>query len=297
VDRIIFGDNQFFGINHMSEEKAAIQAERFRDVGAIIRTLDIARDCGINALMLNTHTKVAEICDHFRKHSASYGDLRLYPSFPYAHKYADLVNEMGIVGAIREAVFSGQSTLQAFGTIARGGLGVFTRDMVTVMKLLVDAELRMFRELNVQAFFLQNIVTDLLLGMHATDVFVEFANYIKEKYKVCPAFNTMNMPRLVDLLLECGVHDPIVCSSINPIGYMMSPDKASYEEAIRSKPFRPLAMSIMASGAVAPKEAIDYVVGLGKVQSIVFGASSPGHIAETKRLIDEAFDRREQEAA
>ena len=36
LDRIIFGDNQFFGINHMSEEKAQAQFERFRNVGDII---------------------------------------------------------------------------------------------------------------------------------------------------------------------------------------------------------------------------------------------------------------------
>ena len=29
IDRIIFGDNQFFGINHMSEEKAQQLAEKF----------------------------------------------------------------------------------------------------------------------------------------------------------------------------------------------------------------------------------------------------------------------------
>ena len=37
VDRIIFGDNQFFGINHMSVEKAQSQAERFKDINAIIK--------------------------------------------------------------------------------------------------------------------------------------------------------------------------------------------------------------------------------------------------------------------
>ena len=29
MDRILFGDNQFFGINHMSEEKARAQAMQF----------------------------------------------------------------------------------------------------------------------------------------------------------------------------------------------------------------------------------------------------------------------------
>ena len=39
MDRILFGDNQFFGVNHMSEEKALSQAMRFKDSKAIIDVL------------------------------------------------------------------------------------------------------------------------------------------------------------------------------------------------------------------------------------------------------------------
>ena len=35
IDQIVFGDNQFFGINHMSQDRAQQQAERFRDLSAI----------------------------------------------------------------------------------------------------------------------------------------------------------------------------------------------------------------------------------------------------------------------
>ena len=115
---------------------------------------------------------------------------------------------------------------------------------------------------------------------------MEFATHIREKHGVEPAFITMNMPKLVDFLLDCGIENPIVCSSINKIGYFMNPDKVSYEETIRTKPFRPIAMSIMASGAVKPKEAIEYVTNQKNIESIVFGASSKANIEETKRFIE-----------
>jgi hypothetical protein len=44
MDRIIFGDNQFFGINHMSEDKAQAQAERFQSLSSIIDVIDCAYD-------------------------------------------------------------------------------------------------------------------------------------------------------------------------------------------------------------------------------------------------------------
>ena len=40
MDRLLFGDNQFFGVNHMSEEKARAQAMRFQDIQAVIEVLD-----------------------------------------------------------------------------------------------------------------------------------------------------------------------------------------------------------------------------------------------------------------
>ncbi len=290
MDRIIFGDNQFFGINHMSEEKAQAQAERFKDIGAIIKVIDAAYDCGIHAFMFNTHDKVAQVCDHFRANPEKYGDLRLYPSMPYAHKYANTVNEKGMIGAISEFVFSGRSAGQAIGTIIRGGMSVINKDMIEVMRLLVDAEMRMFKGLNVRTIFLQNIVTDLLLGIGAKQIFVEFADHVRKTCGVDAGFNTMNMPALVDFLLACGLDNPIVCSSINKIGYFMNPDRDSYEQTIRMKSFRPMAMSILASGAIAPTEAVDYVTSQKNIRAIVFGASSKAHIQETKEMISKRWD-------
>jgi hypothetical protein len=45
-------------------------------------------------------------------------------------------------------------------------------------------------------------------------------------------------------------------------------------------------MSILASGAIAPEEAIEYVCGLKAIESIVFGASTRAHIQRTKELIE-----------
>jgi hypothetical protein len=285
MDRIIFGDNQFFGINHMSEDKAQAQAERFKDVRAIIEVVDAAYDCGIHAFMFNTHDVVADLCDHFRANPERYADLRLYPSMPYAHKYANAVNEKGMIGAINEFVFSGRTAGEALTTLIRGGQGIINRDVIDVMKLLVDAEMRMFKGLNVRAVFLQNIVTDLLLGLQARKIFTGFVSHVRTTYGVDAAFNTMNMPRLVDFLLESGIKNPIVCSSINKTGYLMQPDRETYEIAVRTRPFRPMAMSVLASGAIPPAEAIEYVCRLPNVRSIVFGASSRRNIEETRRMI------------
>ena len=46
-------------------------------------------------------------------------------------------------------------------------------------------------------------------------------------------------------------------------------------------------MSVLASGAISPREAIEYVCKQPRIESIVFGASSRSNIRQTKALIDE----------
>jgi hypothetical protein len=56
---------------------------------------------------------------------------------------------------------------------------------------------------------------------------------------------------------------------------------------IATRRFRPVAMSVLASGAISPREAIEYVCRQPAIKSIVFGASSRANIRQTKALIDE----------
>ena len=69
MDRLLFGDNQFFGINHISEEKARAQAMQFRDTASILKVLDAAYDEGIRTFMCTTHDRFVPIFDHIRAKS------------------------------------------------------------------------------------------------------------------------------------------------------------------------------------------------------------------------------------
>ncbi len=59
------------------------------------------------------------------------------------------------------------------------------------------------------------------------------------------------------------------------------------EETIANRRFRPIAMSVFASGAISPREAVEYVCAQEKIESILFGASSAGNIKHSARLIRE----------
>ena len=61
IDKIVFGDNQFFGINHRSQEKAEEMLKRFSDVHNILKVYDDAFDCGVKAVMLNSNDRAEEM--------------------------------------------------------------------------------------------------------------------------------------------------------------------------------------------------------------------------------------------
>jgi len=287
IDKIVFGDNQFFGINHMSQEKAQQLSEQFFDIKNIYRVYDIAIENGIEAIMLNSNQRASEICEYFKQNKSKYGDLNWYPSIPYPHKYANMVAEKGIFPAISEVLFSNNTAGGVLGMLAKGGTALISKDTIKMMQMLVDVEVKMFKGLKINTIFLQNVITDLLLGYGIKEIFEEYCEYIRKKYHVSPGLITLNLPYCLEKLKEWNIKDVVVCSSINKIGFTMSPSTLAYEEVILnndSSVYQLMAMSTLASGAIPPKEAYDYI-NEQNIQSVVFGASSEKHIAETIELI------------
>lgn len=286
MERILFGDNQFFGINHFSEEKARQQAIKFQDVAAIVDVLHSALNAGVSGFMCTTHDTVGQIANQVRNHPDAWPNFRFYPGMPYAHKYANAVTELGYMGALKKFIPSGGMV----DTLTRGTRAVLGKDIESVMAMLVDAEMKMFDGLETPVIFLQNVVTDLILGLGAYDVFASFANYVARRYNAEAGFFTMNLPKLLAALHSAGVTKPMVCANVNRVGFRMSGGIEGYREATAKYPARVIAMSVLASGGIPLREAIQWVTNEPYVESIVFGASSRANIENTVAMIRE-FDK------
>jgi hypothetical protein len=286
MDRILFGDNQFFAVNHISDEKSMAQSIRFKEDQAIVKTLDYAIDAGINTFMCTTHDRIANICEVIRENPEKYRHFKIFPCMPYAHKYANAVTELGIAGTLKQYVPG-----NFVGSLFKGGVAFLSKDYMAIMELLIDAEMKMFKGIQTPVIFLQNVITDLLLGLKMSEVLVTFHHYVAKKYNAEAGFITMNLPMLLNVLDDAGIKNPIVCSSINKAGFRMSGGKDVYEETLRTRKFRAIAMQVLAGGAVSPREAIEYVCGLPNIESILFGASSRNNINETVSLINK-FDQK-----
>ena len=287
MDRVILGDNQFFAVNHLSDERSRAQAIRFKEDQAILDVLDNAIDCGINTFMCTTHDRIANIIALMKKNPQKYKDFKFHPCMPYAHKYANAVTELGILGTLK-AYIPGNILAVA----SKAGIAFMRKDFPALMELLIDSEMKMFQGMNTPVIFLQNVIVDLLYGLGMEEIFVKYAQYVRKKYNAEPGFITMNMPRLVDMCERLGIENPVICSSINKIGFRMSGSIEEYEEYLKSdRKFRPMAMQCLAAGALKPDEAMEYVTRFPKIESVLFGASSKAHIKQTKELIEQGFNR------
>mgnify|MGYP000146102331 CR=1 FL=1 len=280
MNRILFGDNQFFGVNHVSDEKSRAQAIKFKEDTTILNTIDKAIFHGVNTFMCTTHDRMRQICDLIRERPVQYENFSIYPCLPYAHKYANAVTELGIPGTLKQYVPG-----NFFASLLKGGYAFVLKDHIAMMELLVDAEMKVFKGINTPVIFLQNVITDLLLGLGMKDILKAYHDYVIKKYNAEPGYITMNMPKLLDMLESVHIKNPIICSSINVDGFRMSGGKALYEHTLKTRELRAIAMQVLSGGASSPKEALAYVCSLPNIESILFGASTEANIRETVSLI------------
>ncbi|MBL4746998.1 MAG: hypothetical protein JKY08_11620 [Flavobacteriaceae bacterium] len=280
MDKVIFGDNQFFGVNHKSESKAAAQLNAFQSTDSIYKSLEYVNEIGIKSFMFTTHDRFDPIFERMAKDN-NFKDFKLIPCMPYAHKYANAMVDMGIFKAMGKFI-PGSKIVAA----SKVTMSAFTANPVPLMKLLIDSEMKQLKNNNVDAIFLQNIVVDLLLGLGGEFLLAEFSQYVEHKYNIRAGFITMNYVKLANALVDhLGLDKPLICSGINKIGFRMNPSQQAVEECLALNKTDNIAMSILASGAIKPEEAVNYIAKLPNVKSVLFGASSPKNIKHTNELL------------
>ena len=115
-----------------------------------------------------------------------------------------------------------------------------------------------------------------------------FADHVRDRYDAEPGFITMNLPLLLDALERVGIENPIVCSNINKIGFRMCGGIEAYEEALRDRTCRAIAMSVFASGAIPPERRSSGSAGSRTSRR---SSSAPPARATSARATRELVDR------
>lgn len=282
--RAILGDNQFLGVNHSNQAKAAQLFERFKKPDAILEVIAAAYSAGVRDFMFTTHDRYDLVFDEIRR-SNLFPQMHYTPCIPYAHKYWSRLSTHTLPQV------AGSLALQINRLrMLRGCLSLLTGRLSGLMPLLVDIEMLMCKGLPVRGVFLQNAAFDLLMAIEAYRELEVFADTIERRLKALPGFITMNHPKAVDALCgRIGMVEPWLCANYNLGDFRMHPSKNSVKASFASRRSRNIAMSVFSSGAASPQASLEYVVSKighqGGVDALLFGSSSSRHIEANVRTI------------
>lgn len=274
--KCIFGDNQFLGVNHSNQAKAATLFKKFKNPDNIIDLLGIAYDSGVRDFMFTTHDRYELVFDEIRR-SNLFPGLYFSPCLPYAHKYWNKISQVGFSGMLTSLL----SQINPLNLTREFSKSIFARKN-HLTKLLIDIEILMCKGLPIRGIFLQNLAFDVMLSMDLLNYISSFNEVVVNRLGVIPGFITMNHSLAVTTLCEkVGIDKPWVCANYNIAGFRMHPSKIICESSFASCKSNNIAMSVMSSGNSCPEDSLDYVVKKlkkGEVSSILFGSSSKNNI-------------------
>jgi len=284
LDRIILGQNQFFGVNHISDNRGNETQAFFNNINNVINFLLESLEMGVDALTISTHPLTPLIMDAIRKNKTLKSNLKIYPGIPSTTKILRMTAEMGIPKTLM--YFLSNTTMKEKAKILIGGSkGLINKDIISIFKTLIEVELSIFKGLNVKGVFLTNNINDLLLGLDLGDVFSEYVS-ILEKKDIVPCFNTINLPFFVKKMKEYQIKTLPVMAAANKLGFFVNPSLHEFEDVLIKEDVRLVVMSSLASGQLNPIEAYEYIGGLPNVEAITFGASSKEHIRQNINAIN-----------
>jgi hypothetical protein len=276
--KIILGDNQFFGVNHFDLKKGEKTKNKFDNTSKIGRFIKESHKIGLDGFMINSN----ELGYKLIANSSFEENKEIHYSIPYPHKYANMINESGML-SLGLHVIKNTSIIK---NIFIGFKYLFTRNVKHIIPLILDIEVP--KKLEKGSYvYLQNVITDLLLGIGREDLIIGFINSVTEMgYK--PGIITLN-PILLDKFLVKSnktnlLKDLIVCFNINKEGFNVFPNLQNVEKLIKSKTqYKLMGMSIFASGAGNIPSSIDYIKEL-PLDYVVFGTSKLANVESNMSL-------------
>ena len=284
IDNIILGDNQFWGVNHASQDKGRETGKKFSNVEEIQKMLHLALDNGVTGVMLSTHPMIYDITNVMRRDKRLRGHMNIYVNLPYIIKYVRMASEMGVVQSLKNTL-GGQGRWGSFLFLLKSARGVLTGDYLSLTNRLIDIELAPFHGLKVKAVFLHNALTDLAIGYGIDEVIQSFYDYVDKKYGAIPAFGTLNLSAFDEMLSRASIPPTMIMAAVNKNGFLMNPSRTHCEKTIAETKHTILAMGTLASGSIPPDEAFAYLASLPRLKHVVVGVSTKEHAEQTFGMV------------
>ena len=278
-DNILLGDNPFFGVDHLSNERGR---ERSKDTSFdnAVKVIQESYKFGMREMMVGSRPNMQELFDAITSKTDLLEKINFSPLLPYAQQYVMKTSQKGMVNTLKEVLTSAgiKKDLQF---LVKGGLGFLKQDIETLFKIFIDVELLKFKNVHLNTVFLHPALTDLALSLNMEKIFTTFSEHLHDEYGINAGFCTKNFPMLTTKLSEWNLDSSEIMTSFNECGFMMNPNQNQCERSLESYKGKVIAMNIFAGGYTDLKQAHAYVSSLPKLRDVVVGISSVTHAKET----------------
>jgi hypothetical protein len=274
---LLLGHNQFLGISHISGDQSREREKEFSDVKKIYEIVEKAVDLGYKGMIIETHPRMLDFINYYKKNKTF--DIDFYLQLPYVQGYIQEMNEQGISGLILEIVRRGGIKTTSSILLRNFGNNL-KKDYISMAISFLQLERAPFRDINIKALLLHNVLTDLLLSLKVSSVIEEYSIFVKEKMDLKPGFITLNFELFKKNLEEWHIQPHLVMTPVNPGGYDMNPSTNAVEKALKEYNGEVIAMNILGGGAFSPNSSYQYLKSFSNIRCCVVGASSDEHLRE-----------------
>lgn len=286
-NKIILGDNVFWGVNHHNKELGDILSEKFKEPDAIVSIIEQALENGIEHFMFSSHERVENILNECQKNDLL-KHISILPNIPYIIKYVKKASQDGLPSLINSYV-PNDSFFKKIIFLFQSGRDIALARLNRIIESAIDKELSVYKGFNLPIIFLHNAITDLIIGLGAIDALEVYCDHIRSKYNSMPGFITLNPIILNKSLKIKKIENVCLMSPFNNSGFNMNPSVEKVEQVIEKLDYHFIPMNIFASSAKNPEKSIKYISRFKKISNIIIGTSNPIHIKQNKFYFDKYF--------
>lgn len=285
IDSVLLGDNPFFGVDHLSQERAREKANQSQNLDNMLAVIQYSLKAGAKGMVVSTNPRLKHLIDYITTNSDLIDKINFFPILPYIQGYVLKINEKGMIKTLLEALNPPTGFQNKLKVLTKGGLGALRKDLFELFKVFIDIELARFpNNAKKKTVFLHDVLTDLALSLDLKKVFEVFQNHLNDAYNLEAGLVTKNFPILVSKLKQWNLEFPSIMTSFNKGGFQMNPSKQACEECIPNYAGNLIAMSVFAGGYLAPHEGYQYILSQPKIRTVVIGISSIVHAKNTFEL-------------
>ena len=225
---LIASPRPLFGQSLIDKKTDLELLERFSQPQAIEQWFEEMAQRGVRSIILPLDERFLSILRR-RKDLG----IEVIPLIPNVMGLVREATEYGMLGAgfrlVRRMGF-GMMIWLGIRSMPKAPAVLLRRDFPTILSILFDLEMSLFRSLKPKRVLLNPQIADLLLGMGNGKFFQDYGKLLRSRFGVEPGIATGNFATMIGRLCEWNADLKLFLAPLNAEGWAMKPSAGAYDQ-------------------------------------------------------------------